>query len=131
MLSSHQVPPLTCHYHLPPSRLLRQRAIRALHAPGVPRAPCAPRAPPNLLRTLQDSLYAYAGDQTKVSQTGVKDEPQKDMWPKLVTLTIMHIDGSAIKPTFLADPALSVHQLLHEPLLAGALSVDDDTKFKM
>ena len=72
--------------------------------------------------------YMKAGDQTKVSQTGVKVEPKWDKW---VTLTIMHIDGSAIKPTFLADPALSVHQLLHVPLLAKALSVDDDTKFTL
>ena len=83
------------------------------------------------LRTLQDSLYTYAGDQAEVSPSGAKDEPQKDKWPKWVTLTIMHIDGSAIKPTVLADPALSVHQLLREPLLAKALSVDDDTKFAL
>ena len=83
------------------------------------------------LRTLQDSLYTYAGDQAEVSPGGAEDEPQKDKWPKWVTLTIMHIDGSAIKPTVLADPALSVHQLLREPLLAKALSVDDDTKFTL
>ena len=75
--------------------------------------------------------YMKAGDQAEVSPTGAKDEPQKDKWPKWVTLTIMHIDGSAIKPTVLADPALSVHQLLREPLLAKALSVDDDTKFAL
>ena len=95
--------------------------------------PPRPRCSSRTLRTsrtsdLQDSPYTYAGDQTKVSQTGVKVEPQWDKW---VTLTIMHIDGSAIKPTFLADPALSVHQLLHGPLLAKALSVDDDTKFAL
>ena len=45
----------------------------------------------------------------------------------------MHIDGYAIKPTFLADPALSVHQpaAARTALLAGALSVDDDTKFAL
>ena len=44
-----------------------------------------------------------------------------------MALTIVHADGSAVKP-FLADSALSVHQLLHQLLLAGALSVDDATK---
>jgi len=63
------------------------------------------------------------------NQTGVKDEPAKDT--SFVALTIMHADGSAIKLPFLADRALSVHQLLHQPLLAGALSVDGDTKFAL
>lgn len=86
------------------------------------------------LRTLQDSPYTYAGDQAEVNlreenQTGVKDEPAKDT--SFVALTIMHADGSAIKLPFLADRALSVHQLLHQPLLAGALSVDGDTKFAL
>jgi len=97
-----------------------------------PRPRCSSRTS-RPVRTLQDSPYTYAGDQTKVNlaeenSTGVKDEPAKDKW---VALTIKHTDGSALKPRFLADPALSVHQLLHQPLLAGALSVGDDTKFAL
>jgi hypothetical protein len=84
------------------------------------------------LRTLQDSAYTYADDQTEVNlieenQAAVKDEPAKDKW---VALTIMHADGSAMPP-FLAEPALSVHQLLRQQLLAGALPVADDTKFAL
>ena len=87
-----------------------------LHAPSTRPVFLAHLAP---VRTLQDSPYTYAGDQTKVNlaeenSTGVKDEPAKDKW---VALTIKHTDGSALKPRFLADPALSVHQLLHQPLL--------------